>query len=352
MHNERYSRQILLSEVGENGQQKLLASHIAIVGCGGLGAIAASYLAGAGVGKMTLIDGDIPSLSNVHRQVVYSGLEKETKAEVLQHKLSILNPEVQITTVTAYLNKENINDCLTGVDLILECTDDIMCKYLVNDFAALDQIPLVYGAIYKYEGYVSTFLNKNENDIHLRDIFPHPDETVPTCAEVGVLNTIAGMIGLLQANEALKILLGLGEVLAGRLLTYDCLSNRQMILKINKTWDQDLEETYEKNTYLPMDCSFVPEIGIEELLSNREAYTLISVMAASEHQSIDNTTIHNPDISQDGAPSTTSEKSLVLYCKYGRTSKHIAAKLISSGSHNIRSLKGGYQAYQKLKASH
>jgi len=351
--NERYSRQILLDEVGESGQQKLLKSHVAIVGCGGLGTIAAGYLAGAGVGKMTLIDGDKPSLSNVHRQILYTGEENETKAAVLKNKLQALNPDIQINTHDTYLSKENINDSLTGVGLILECTDDIMCKYLVNDFAALDQIPLVYGAIYKYEGYVSTFLNRKETDLHLRDVFPHPDESLPTCAEVGVLNTIAGMIGMLQANEALKIILGIGEVLAGRLLTYDCLSNKQMILKMKKSWTQDLETYFEDSSYASLDCSFVPEIDIETFLKNREAYTLISVMSTEEHQAIDKASLHRPNILTDKDDLVPTTTPVVLYCKYGKTSKRMAAELLSSKkAQQLISLKGGYQAYQKFTASH
>jgi len=350
--NERYSRQILLDEVGEKGQERLLNSTVAIVGCGGLGAIAASYLAGAGVGRLVLIDGDMPNVSNVHRQILYSGLEKESKSVVLKAKLSVLNPDIIVESFSDHLTKENINTVLTAVDLILECTDDIMCKYLVNDFAAIEQIPLVYGAIYKYEGYLSSFMNSNEDDIHLRDIFPHPDETIPTCAEVGVLNTLAGIIALMQANEAIKIIIGIGELLSGKLLTYDCLSNRQMIVTIKKTWSQDLEEYFESSSYLPMDCSFVQELNIDILMAQRDKYTLVSVMSGSEHQNIDEATIHSPVLSTDDEIFKESGRPIVLYCKYGKSSKRLAANLIDAGvDKDIYSLKGGYQAFQKFKAS-
>lgn len=350
--NERYSRQILLDEVGEEGQKRLLNSTVAIVGCGGLGAIAASYLAGAGVGSLILIDGDTPNISNVHRQILYSGMENESKSVVLKKKLAALNPDVKLESISDHLSKENINAVLTGVDLILECTDDIMCKYLVNDFAAIEQIPLVYGAIYKYEGYVSSFKNSTEDDTHLRDIFPHPDETIPTCAEVGVLNTLAGIIALLQANEAIKIIIGIGEVLSGKLLTYDCLTNRQMIISIKKTWSQDLEEYFESSSYLPMDCSFVPELNITDLMTRRDNYILVSVMSGSEHQGIDEATIHNPSLSPDDDILKGSGKPIVLYCKYGKSSKRLAASLINEGSGaEIYSLKGGYQAFQKFRVS-
>ena len=350
--NDRYSRQILLDEVGEEGQKRLLKSTVAIVGCGGLGAIVASYLAGAGVGHLVLIDGDIPNISNVHRQILYSGHEKDSKSLVLKEKLAVLNPDVSVESFSDHLRKENINNVLTGVDLILECTDDIMCKYLVNDFAAIEQIPLVYGAIYKYEGYVSSFMNSHEDDTHLRDIFPHPDETIPTCAEVGVLNTLAGIIALLQANEALKILIGIGDVLSGNLLTYDCLSNRQMIISIKKSWDQDLEEYFEASNYLPMDCSFVGELSIEGLMAQRDKFILVSVMSESEHQSIDDATFHNALLTRDADILKAADKPIVLYCKYGKSSKQLAANLINAGvDAELYSLEGGYQAFQKFKAS-
>ena len=226
--NERYSRQTILEEIGSSGQAKLNATQVAVVGCGGLGAIAAAYLAGAGIGKLILVDGDKPELSNLHRQVFFSPEDQQTKAEELQIKLSKLNPEIKIKAIPTHLTKANIDELLTGINLILECTDHQPTKYLVNDFCALEGIPMVYSAIHKFEGYLSLFTNQQEEDIHLRDIFPVPNPNLPVCSEVGVMNTIAGMMGVLQANEAMKYLLGIGESLSGRLLTYDCLSNRQL----------------------------------------------------------------------------------------------------------------------------
>ena len=347
--SDRYSRQILLSEVGEKGQAKLSKSHVAVVGCGGLGAIAASYLAGAGIGSLTLIDGDQPDISNVHRQVLYTGEEGEAKSLVLNKKLRTLNPEIKIHTSTNYLTKENIDEHLTGVDLIMECTDDIMCKYLVNDFAVIEQIPLVYGAIYKYEGYVSTFINQEETDLHLRDLFPYPDETIPTCSEVGVLNTIAGLIGLLQANEVLKVILDIGEPLVGKLLTYDCLTNRQLVLKMNKTWTEDMEELFEKTSYLPLDCSIVQELSIKDLISNRDQFSLISVLSQEEHHPIDAQTVHLPNVKWEHVDDLSANLPIVLYCKTGRVSKKLAAKLMDEkAGFQVYSLKDGLKGYRKF----
>ena len=349
--SERYSRQILLSEVGQAGQAKLTKSQVAIVGCGGLGSIAATYLAGAGVGTILLVDGDPPTVSNVHRQVLYTGNESQPKSEVLKHQLQALNPEIKVNTSPQYLTKDNIDAVLTGVDLIMECTDDIMCKYLVNDFAAIEQIPLVYGAIYKYEGYVSTFFNRQESDVHLRDVFPQPDETIPTCSEVGVLNTIAGLIGILQANEALKVILGIGEPLIGKLLTYDCLTNRQLVLTMNKSWSEDMVELFDRSSYLPLDCSMVPELSCDELDRDREKYTLVSVLSKEEHQAIDAQTLHTQKVKLEEIEKFSDGKPLVLYCKTGRVSKTLAAQLMEDNAeHKVYSLKGGLKGYRKYKS--
>ncbi len=346
--NTRYSRQTILPEIGEAGQKKLGASHVAIVGCGGLGAIAAAYLAGVGIGRLSLIDGDVPDVSNLHRQVFYTAEDKGAKVEHLKSRLLALNPEIKIDVAATRLSKENIDQLLTGVDLVLECTDDQMCKYLVNDFCALEGLPLVYGAIHKYEGYVSLFRNEEEEDLHLRDIFPVPDLNIPVCSEVGVLSTIAGMIGILQANEAIKYLLGIGESLYGRLLTYEILSARQLILKLQKNWEEDLEELYEKNDYLTPACDHVLELDLSEVIANRAEVQLISVMTSGEHKPIDADCIHK--LSEELSPSDIdkSKQKVVLYCRSGRVSKIVASKLMAEDpSLQIYSLKDGYRSFQK-----
>ncbi len=348
--NERYSRQIILPEIGQLGQQKLTTSHLAIVGCGGLGAIAAAYLAGVGIGKLTLIDGDFPDLSNLHRQVFFTTEDKQPKVEHLKNRLNALNPEIKIDGFPVKLTKANIDHYLTGVDLVLECTDEQMCKFLVNDFCALENIPLVYGAIHKYEGYVSLFQNKDENDIHLRDIFPVPDPNIPVCSEVGVLNTIAGLIGLLQANEAIKFILGVGTSLNGKLLTYDILSLRQFILTLQKTWEGDLGDLYESNDYLTPACDHVLEIEVGELMKMRERVQLISVMPSEEHKSIDEQCLHVADTDLGVNLLDRKKEKVVVYCRSGRVSKIVVSRLLKEDpSLEILSLKDGYRAFQKFQ---
>lgn len=349
--NERYSRHILLSEIQQSGQEKLRQSKIAIIGCGGLGAIAGAYLAGAGVGYIVLVDGDQPDISNVHRQVFFTGAEKEEKSIALAKKLKALNPEITIESHTEYLTKDNIDDILTGVDLVLECTDTIMTKYLINDFCAIEQIPLVYGAIYKYEGYVTLFINDNDDAIHLRDIFPHPDPNVPRCADVGVYNIIAGIIGLMQANEAMKYLIHMGTTLESKLLTYNALESNQRVLKLQKNWKDDLEDLYEKTNYTDIECSNTPEIEVDNFMANRDQYILVSVMPVEEHVAIDNQTLILDDHSHLPDPVITTTKSIVLYCRSGRRSNTIGESLTSKyPTLTILSLQGGLKAYKKYAA--
>ena len=350
--SSRYSRQTILPEIGEEGQAKIFSSHIAIVGCGGLGAIAAAYLVGAGVGRLILVDGDVPDVSNLHRQVFYTAEDKQAKVQHLKTRLKALNPEIKIETSATRLTKNNIDNLLTGVDLVLECTDDQMCKYLVNDFCALEGVPVVYGAIHKYEGYISLFLNKQESDIHLRDIFPVPDLNIPVCSEVGVLSTVAGLIGVLQANEAMKYILEIGIPLVGKLLTYDILEGRQMILKLQKTWSEDLDEVYEANDYLTPACDHVLEMDIDQVLKEISDIQLISVMTSGEHQDIIEGCLHVLEKDLSVNQLDREKKKVVLYCRSGRVSKIVASRLLlEDPSLSIYSLRGGYRAFQKAQKS-
>jgi molybdopterin/thiamine biosynthesis adenylyltransferase/rhodanese-related sulfurtransferase len=345
---DRYIRQKLLKEIGPSGQEKLGLAKATIVGCGGLGSIVAPYLAGAGIGHLTLIDGDNPHISNLHRQVIFHAENKNTKSKHLADHIQQLNPEISVRVVEHMLNKENIETILTESDLVIECTDDMMCKYLVNDFCHLHHIPLVYGAIYKFEGYVSLFENKDAASIHLRDVFPDPDTDIPSCSEVGVLGTIAGIIGLLQANEALKFILGL-TTLRNTLLTYDCLSNTQFKLQLKKTFTLDVQALYQKETYQPLTCETVPEISVDTYLSSKSDFQVISILENVEHEAIDRYTYHIPlsIFPKEEWIKTYEEapKKVLFYCQTGKRSSHLVKQLLDINPHlDIYSLNGGLRA--------
>lgn len=350
---DRYSRHILLDKFGEEGQAKMSKAKVVVVGCGGLGCLVATYLAGAGVKSLTLIDGDSPDVSNLHRQVMYTTTEQHPKSIALATQLKALNPLVEYISVTEYLTKVAVEDHLFGADVVIECTDDQACKYLVNDYCALENIPMIYGAIHKYEGYVSVFINQSEDDVHLRDIFPQPDMNIPSCSEVGVLSTTAGLISMMQANEAIKLISGVGQTLDGKLLTYNVLDNRQMTLKIQKSWEGDLEEVYEETDYTPADCIIVPSVSVEELIADPESYTLLSILTAQENAVIDQEMIDVKWTDKEKIIALAKDQKCIVCCRSGRKSKALVSQILTDHpSLHLANLEGGLMAYQRFKASH
>ncbi len=344
----RYIRQTLLKEIGIKGQEKLSKAKLAIVGCGGLGSIVAPYLAGAGIGQLLLIDGDTPEISNLHRQVIFKENEKSSKSAALKTHITSLNSDIKVLHINEMLSKKNI-EILKQYDLIIECTDDMMTKYLVNDYCHINRIPMVYGAIYKFEGYVSTFENKSESSIHLRDVFPQPDLTIPSCSEVGVMNSIAGLIGILQANEALKFILKIGKPLIGKLLNYNVLTNEQMKLNLKKTWTTDLVNLYKNESYQLMNCTN-NEISIELFLKNKKAYTLVSILEDDEHQNITESTIRMPLSMLNIYEWEETDTPTVFYCLTGKRSSALVQQLLEDDNElDIYSLTGGLKKFLKEK---
>jgi len=339
--DNRYIRQILLDKIGLEGQEKLNLASVAVVGCGGLGSLVAPYLAGAGVSRLILCDGDNPDITNVHRQVFYSGNEKESKAISLAKHIVKINPDVECITV-GMLSKENISETLKNIDLVLECTDNMLTKYLVNDFCFLKRIPMIYGALYKYDGYVSLFPNQSQSDIHLRDIFPEPDLTVPRCSEVGVLPTLAGIIAMLQANEAIKYLTQIGRSLSGSLLHYNALENEQLKIKLKKSYFEDLELNYEANSYLTSNCTIIPSINFNELKLNINQYSIVSILEDEEHVDLFDDVERLPLSRFDIEKWNHNSGAIVFYCMSGKRSEHLVEAIKSKYSDaEVYSLLGG-----------
>src|SRR5216683_906668 len=222
----RYSRHLLIPEVGEEGQLKLLDSKVLLVGAGGLGSPASLYLAAAGVGRIGIVDADVVDESNLQRQIVHSTQTLGTpKVQSAKDAIEALNPDVTVIPYEERLTSENIDRILAdGWDVIVDGADNFPTRYLVNDAAVWHDIPLVHGSIYRFEGQVSVF--KPHEGPCYRCLFPQPPppELAPSCAEGGVLGVLPGIVGSLQASEALKLALGIGESLAGRLLLFDALS--------------------------------------------------------------------------------------------------------------------------------
>jgi sulfur-carrier protein adenylyltransferase/sulfurtransferase len=222
----RYSRHILIPEVGVEGQLKLLESKILLIGAGGLGSPASLYLAAAGVGTLGIVDDDVVDSSNLQRQIAHSTERLgEPKADSAKRTIEALNPDVNVVAYKERLTSENIDRILAdGWDVIVDGADNFPTRYLVNDAAVFHDIPLVHGSIYRFEGQVTVF--KPHEGPCYRCLFPQPPppELAPSCAEGGVLGVLPGIVGSLQASEALKLVLGIGETLTGRLLLFDALS--------------------------------------------------------------------------------------------------------------------------------
>ncbi|MEL1264351.1 molybdopterin-synthase adenylyltransferase MoeB [Pseudoxanthomonas putridarboris] len=229
--NERYSRHLLLPEVGVAGQQRLQESRVLMIGAGGLGSPAAFYLAAAGVGRLRIADDDVVDRSNLQRQILHTESSVGTpKVASAQATLTALNPRTQVEAVAERVTAANVERLLDGVDVVVDGADNFPARYLLNDACVKLGKPLVYGAVQRFEGQVSVFdagRHRGEQPCY-RCLFPEPPppEFAPNCAEAGVLGVLPGVIGLLQATEAIKLLLRVGEPLTGRLLHFDALAMR------------------------------------------------------------------------------------------------------------------------------
>src|SRR5579875_1631716 len=231
----RYQRHLLLPEVDVAGQQKLLASKVLLLGAGGLGSPAAMYLAAAGVGTLGIIDMDVVDESNLQRQILHN-LDRvgERKVDSAKKTLTSLNPDVDVVTHDVRLGADNVLDIFAGYDVIVDGTDNFPTRYLVNDASLKLDIPVVHGSIFRFEGQVSVYAPHQGPCYRCQVPEPPPAELAPSCAEAGVLGVLPGIIGSLQAMEAIKVLLGLGDPLVGRLLAYDALEESFRTFRVNR----------------------------------------------------------------------------------------------------------------------
>jgi molybdopterin/thiamine biosynthesis adenylyltransferase/rhodanese-related sulfurtransferase len=231
----RYHRHILLPEVGESGQQKLLESKVLLLGAGGLGSPAALYLAAAGVGTLGIVDMDVVDASNLQRQILHN-VDRigERKVDSAKKTLTALNPDVDVVTYDVRLGADNVLDIIDGYDVIVDGADNFPVRYLLNDASLLKRIPVVHGSIFRFEGQVTVFDPYNGPCYRCLLPEPPPPELAPSCAEAGVLGVLPGIIGSVQALEAIKLVLDLGDPLRGRLLAYDALEQSFRTFKVRR----------------------------------------------------------------------------------------------------------------------
>jgi adenylyltransferase/sulfurtransferase len=234
----RYSRHFLLPEVGTKGQEALLNARVLLIGAGGLGSPAGLYLAAAGVGTIGIIDDDVVDDSNLQRQVLHTtdriGM---SKVESARQAINALNPDVNVIGHETRLNKDNVLDIFSGYDIILDGTDNFASRYLINDASVLLGKPTVHGSIFRFEGQLSVFDSRTGPCYRCLFPDPPPPELAPSCAEAGVLGVLPGVIGILQATEVVKLIIGIGEPLIGRLVHYDALDVTFRNLRVDKDPD-------------------------------------------------------------------------------------------------------------------
>ena len=232
---ERYSRQIILPRVGGKGQEKLLGGKVLIIGAGGLGSPCALYLASAGIGTIGIVDSDKVELNNLQRQIVHStdtvGL---AKVESAKQRLNAINPDIKVNALNMRLTSNNITDVIKEYDIVVDGSDNFPTRYLVNDACVLGKKPLSHGGIFRFDGQAITILPGKS--ACYRCLFPEPPPTglVPSCQEAGILGAVAGAIGVIQANEVLKYILNIGDLLAGKLLIFNALDSSFRQVKVPK----------------------------------------------------------------------------------------------------------------------
>lgn len=232
---ERYSRHIILKEVGVKGQKKLLNAKVLIVGAGGLGAPCAMYLAAAGVGTIGIVDADVVDLSNLQRQIIHQTADiGKPKVQSAKETMEAMNPDVKVVTYHTFLNSSNIMDIIKDYDFVIDGTDNFPAKFLINDACVMAKKPFSHAGIIRFKGQLMTYI-PGQGPCY-RCVFkdPPPKDAVPTCKQAGVIGAMGGVIGSLQAMEAIKYIIGVGQNLVGRLLTYNALTNDFHSIKLPK----------------------------------------------------------------------------------------------------------------------
>jgi sulfur-carrier protein adenylyltransferase/sulfurtransferase len=365
---ERYSRQLLIPEVGIKGQEKLNKSSVLIVGAGGLGSPASLYLAGSGIGNIGIVDYDPVDLSNLHRQVVHgTSTLGMPKVESARDRLLDLNPEIQINIINEPFTSQNAMEIAKKYDVIVDGTDNFPARYLVNDVSFFLDIPFVYGSVFRFEGQVSVFNIKNKPCY--RCIFPEPPPPglVPSCEETGVLGVLPGLIGLLQATETLKYILEIGSSLAGRLLIYDALDMEfdSVIIRKNPSCElcgpnptvKDLIDYEEfcgfpglhKKDHLDSESGELSPMELQTKIINKENILIVDIREPHELKisSMENAVLIPLNQLSDRKEELLGYDEVILFCRTGSRTKRGASILRNQGIHNVYELKGGINAWAK-----
>jgi adenylyltransferase/sulfurtransferase len=363
-NNDRYQRQIQLKEIGQVGQDKITHAKVLIIGAGGLGCPALQYLAAAGVGTIGIVDFDVVELSNLQRQILYTVDDVgNSKAIIAAKKLELLNPEIKIDIYNFQITNKNALEILENYDIIIDGSDNFTTRYLINDACVLLDKPLIYGAVLRFEGQIGVFnlADKITNcKTNYRDLFPKPPDldAAISCNDVGVLGVIPGIIGTMQAIEALKIITGVGKSLANKIISFNALENTfydfEIISNANQLVDFPKNKTAFLNYNYDWFCSSnldVATLSVEDFdgLRTKEKITIIDVREKGELPIVDEFSFQLIPLSEfENLISTISqENKIVVFCKSGQRSAK-AIKIIKENFPSCQafSLTGGIEAWK------
>jgi molybdopterin/thiamine biosynthesis adenylyltransferase/rhodanese-related sulfurtransferase len=358
---QRYARQIVLPDIGVAGQERLRSARVLIVGAGGLGSPAALYLAAAGVGALAIVDFDEVDATNLHRQLLHGTKDiGRPKVESARDRLHDVNPHVKITLHGNAFNSRNALEIVREHDLVIDASDNFPTRYLVNDACVIARVPNVYGSVERFEGQVAVFGTADGPCYRCLFREPPPPGLVPTCAEAGVIGVLPGIIGTLQATEAIKLIVGVGDALIGRLLLVDAKRMRFRTIEVRRdplcpvcgTREQTTLIDYEEFCGLrtPRAAHTVPEIepralaqrlaaGSEPLLIDVREPWEIAIATLSDSRSMADF------LGADGAIDLPRDRDLIVYCHHGSRSERWASALIGRGYERVSHLRGGIEAW-------
>jgi sulfur-carrier protein adenylyltransferase/sulfurtransferase len=368
---ERYQRQMILPDFGERAQHLLAKASVLVIGAGGLGCPALLYLAGAGVGKIGIADGDTVAMSNLHRQVLYHTSDiGKNKAVVAADYLKKLNPGTEVQVYPWHVNNQNLLGIISDYDIVLDGTDNFATRYLINDACVLLDKTLVYGAVSRFEGQVAVFnglIDNHKRSANYRDIFPEPpkEHEIQNCADAGVVGILPGMIGCMQAGEVIKLITGIGDPLMNSLLTFNVLKNQLYTVKLMADPDAAFAGPATKEIFLqtdyislcksPLSVNEIDVVLFEELLHRgnvdiidvRELYEQ-PVVKEFEHQRIPLAAIYQEELQ-------LKNDAVVVICQSGKRSR-IAVEILNDRigtTKTLYSLRGGlndWYAFLKKKS--
>ncbi len=358
----RYSRHFSLPEIGLEGQHKLKDASVLIIGVGGLGSPVSIYLAAAGVGHLGLVDFDIVDLSNLHRQILFSSQDvNQPKLKIAKERLESISPKTNVTTYEEPLTSNNAMKIFENYDIVVDGTDNFPTRYLVNDVCVFQGKPNIYGSIFRFDGQISIFYAKEGPCYRCLYSEPPPPGLVPSCAEGGVLGVLPGIVGSLQATEAIKWITGAGKSLVGRLLLFDALSMAFREVKLQKDPDclvcgahPTITEPIDYEGFCGVSSTqetiAVPEIYVQEVkqkLDRKEDFLILDVREPWEREiaQINGALFIPMNSVLSRLKELDPSKEIVIHCRTGQRSASVTQSLIKEGYSNVKNMVGGINAW-------